>query len=383
MPEEHRLEKASRHYLDALNGRSVRHSVDCSFLLLVFDSKLMKFTYKVQTDKMWQKVMFLVSWFYIILTLFEPTHVKDIHMQRWDQEFTNLFACELTIILLLSLDFVVSFYHNFYDSIFRESAFFNTESLIQDDKASHAQESSRGTENKEGEKLERKRRTTFVDVNLKEISRINEEPETTQPQQKKTVLELSKETFSQQKRGWALNFKIFFKTFLKQFLIYKLIMVILFFTDFGLYFHMYPHSPFRFSRFLRTLLFPIFNKSTRRTLQAIFHSVKRIFDYFIFFFSIIFMFALLGYKIFYDDNRSYYLHPFYDPHQSDYNSYLIIVNSLMVMVTFDNYPLVLRPFYEMSPYYLLYFLPFFFVNILFFKPVPIAVVYDGFRVDYF
>src|SRR5690606_24782452 len=71
---------------------------------------------------------------------------------------------------------------------------------------------------------------------------------------------------------------------------------------------------------------------------------------------------------------------YYDAHVSDFNSYHVIVNALMVMVTFDNYPLVMRPFFEMSNYYLLYFMPYIFVNILFFKPVPIAVVYDGFRV---
>ena len=53
----------------------------------------------------------------------------------------------------------------------------------------------------------------------------------------------------------------------------------------------------------------------------------------------------------------------------------------MVLVTFDNYPLVMKPFFDMSPWYMLYFMPYIFCNLLFFKPVPIAVVYDGFRVE--
>ena len=110
-----------------------------------------------------------------------------------------------------------------------------------------------------------------------------------------------------------------------------------------------------------------------------YHSVKRIFDFFIFFFSIVFLYALLGSKIFYDDGRTYYTSDFYDQYINDYNNYGIIVNSLIVLVTFDNYPLVMRPFVEMSLWYLVYFIPYIMLNILFFIPVPIAVVYDGFR----
>lgn len=32
LTDEQRIDKASRHYLDALNGRGVRHSVDCTLL---------------------------------------------------------------------------------------------------------------------------------------------------------------------------------------------------------------------------------------------------------------------------------------------------------------------------------------------------------------
>lgn len=334
----------------------------------------MKWAYKIQTDINWSKAMFLVAWLYVALTLFEPTHTKDHDMNRWDDKFVNLLACELIILILLSLDFAVCFYHNFYDTVFRDSAFFNTESLISDDKTGTA------TETDKPEKLERKRRATLVDAPHKTSTKSHHHQEEQAELPKKSVLELSKDTFKHQRRTWLQNTRIFLKTFQKQFLLYKVLLLLLFAVDYGLYFRLYPYNPYRFSRYFRTILFPIYSKPTRRTLQAMFHSVKRIFDYLIFFFSIIFLYAFIAFKAFYDEDRTYYAHPFYDEYVSDFNSYGTIVNALTVLVTFDNYPLVMRPFYAMSEYYLLYFMPYIFVNILFFKPVPIAVVYDGFRV---
>ena len=329
----------------------------------------MKWAYIIPTDISWSKFMFLVSWLYVILTLFEQTHINDTSMEKWGDEFKNLFACELTILLLLTLDIVVAVYHNFYDTVFKQSAFFNAETLISDDRTAN------GTE-KTPQPVWKKR--IHISANAPSIH--SQKTPDEKASQKKTILEFSKETFSKQERPFLTNLKIFFLTFKEHLLLLKLILLVLFYADFIMYFKMYPVNTFRFSRFFRTILFPLFSKPTRRTLQAVFHSIKRIFDYFIFFFSIVFLYALLGYKIFYDDDRSYYIHPYYDSHVQDYNSYHIIVNSLMVLVTFDNYPLVMRPFFEMSAWCLIYFMPYIFCNILFFKPVPIAVVYDGFRV---
>ncbi len=88
----------------------------------------------------------------------------------------------------------------------------------------------------------------------------------------------------------------------------------------------------------------IYSKNTKRTLQAVFYSIKRIMDFFIFFGAVVFVYAGVGYKVFYDDQATYYVHEFYDPYVNDYNSYWRIANSLIVSVTFDNYPLVMRPF---------------------------------------
>lgn len=336
----------------------------------------MKWAYSIQTSIYWSKFMFIISWIYVIITLFEPTHVRDNSMEKWSDSYKSLFGIELFILIFLTIDFGVALYHNLYDKAFNQSNFFNTESLISDDKTANVS-SPEKTPHRDFSPYGSRRNARLVKTTVHVgASRLGEKS----PENLKSILENTKDTFAQQTRSIWSNLKTLYLTLLSNFLIYKLIMLVIFFVDFALFHKMYPNNAFRFSRFFRTLLFPLYSKPTRRTLQAIFHSMKRIFDYFIFFFSIVFLYAMLGYRIFYDDSRIYHLHPSYDKHVSDYNSYEIIVNSLMVLITYDNYPLVMRPFFDMSPWYLLYFMPYIFLNILFFKPVPIAVVYDGFRV---
>lgn len=307
--------------------------------------------------------MFLICWGYVSLTLFEPVHPNDDHMQRWDDEFRSLFAVELTIMCLFALDFVMSFYHNSFETLFKEYKLQNTTSQISENKPPSSEDHV-NVKNLP-------RRTTLV-IGRQEPNELTP-PITPQNNVKKPPAPvLGRHNFN--------KWKLFFLTFLEQDLRYKLLIFLVFFVDFCMFYSMYPHNVFRFSRFARTIPFAIYSKATKRTLQAVYHSVKRILDFFIFFFSIVLLYAILGYKIFYDDSRTYYTSAWYDEHINDFNSYGIIVNSLIVLVTFDNYPFVMRPFIEQSMWYLCYFIPYILLNILFFIPVPIAVVYDGFRV---
>lgn len=131
---------------------------------------------------------------------------------------------------------------------------------------------------------------------------------------------------------------------------------------------------------INIVTFAIFSRNTKRTIQAMLGAMRRILDFFIFFSAVIFIYAGIGYRIFNDDHRTYNSDPNYDPHISNYNSYSVIANSLMVLVTSDNYPLVMRPFInQISGWSIAYFMPFIMLNIFFFIPLPIAVVYDGFR----
>ena len=266
----------------------------------------MKWAYIIQTDISWSKFMFLVSWLYVTLTLFEPTHLNDTSMEKWREEYKNLFACELTILGLLTIDLAMAFYHNFYDIVFKKGSFFNPETLIGDHKRANKSEKATKPAYETEIILTDNEPSIFSKKNMEENS-----------PQNKSVLELSKETFTKQERSFFMTLKMIFLTLAEEFLYFKLILLVLFYADFIMYFKMYPVNSFRFSRFFRTILFPLFSKPTLRTLQAVFHSIKRIFDYFIFFFSIIFLYGLLGYRIFYDDDRTYDVQPYYDKYVQD------------------------------------------------------------------
>ena len=315
--------------------------------------------------------MMTVCWAYVILTLFEPTHIDDVSMKRWDTTFTGLFCSELCILLMFFFDIVASYAHNYFECVFKETKLSNSEVLIAEEK--------RDEFDPNAPHKSRNRRETIVENTVMNSSSKKKEEQKEKLNKEKETL-ASKQRKLLQKTGFWIYFKVFFETFLHNLLFYKLVMLILFATDFSLFFNTYPHQSFRFGRFFRTIPFVIYSKSTMRTLQAVFHSVKRIFDYLVFFFSIVLLWALLGLKIFADDNRTYYIDPSYDPYINDYNDYGVIVNALVVLVTFDNYPKVMQPLTNISWWYLLYFMPYIMLNILFFKPVPIAVVYDGFRV---
>ena len=281
-------------------------------------------------------------------------------MERWDSSFTNMFACEATILSLFLLDIALSYYHNFFECVFQKTKLINSEALIVDEKKVQFESKGHQRSNKK------------MNSNVESSNKNSHTDENKPGRDKEELLE---------KRKWCTTVKIIFNTFFENHLYFKTLLLMIFVLDFALYFSTYPKHTYRFGRFFRTIPFPLYSKSTMRTLQAVFHSVKRIFDYLVFFFSIVLLYALLGYKFFYDENRTYYTDPTYDPYINDFNDYGVIVNSLVVLVTFDNYPKVMQPFTNMSMWYLIYFLPYIMLNLLFFKPVPIAVVYDGFRVE--
>jgi hypothetical protein len=52
-----------------------------------------------------------------------------------------------------------------------------------------------------------------------------------------------------------------------------------------------------------------------------------------------------------------------------------------IFISFDNWPELARPILSDSYWYLLYYVPFVLVNMFFFFPIPIAVLFDSFRVS--
>lgn len=51
------------------------------------------------------------------------------------------------------------------------------------------------------------------------------------------------------------------------------------------------------------------------------------------------------------------------------------------MATLSNYPNLLLPYYNDSPLYLLYFYPFLILTVLILLPIPVAVVFEAFRIN--
>lgn len=127
-------------------------------------------------------------------------------------------------------------------------------------------------------------------------------------------------------------------------------------------------------------MFVCFSYSTKRAIQALFHSFNKIMDVILFFSILVFLYAGIGYKIFDGDMTSFDENPYFDRNINDFSKFFVIVNSFYVLFSFDNYPLLMRPFTDESEFYMIYFLPYILVNILIFMPIPIAVVYDSFRV---
>lgn len=328
-------------------GQSGTVSIVFPRLILVFNNKFQKSLYIVQTSYIWTKFMFFISWVYIFLTLFEPVHYRDVSMERWDDRFTSLFIAESCILFLFWADIIVAIFHNFYEQRFKEMPNLNKKHNSPDKPQQNSPEVKEGDHNK---------RNTVTSSNLanKIKSRHNNHLNTFNKSQKSINLDNTnnynnKNSTQHRKLSVIEKLKILLMTILTEGnLIYKLVLFIIFLSDYLQYNIRYPNHIVRYSRFIRTLTFPLFSKSTLRTLQAVYFSLKRIFDFFIFFSVIIFVYAGLGYKVFEGIEDPYYMSVDYDPYVNNYDSYSVIANSLIVLVTFDNYPLVMRPFISNS-----------------------------------
>ena len=53
--------------------------------------------------------------------------------------------------------------------------------------------------------------------------------------------------------------------------------------------------------------------------------------------------------------------------------------TLYILTTLSNYPAAIIPYCKVSNYYFFYFLPFMYIILMFFVPIPVAVVFDQFR----
>lgn len=290
----------------------------------------MKAAYSIISHQYWENFLFILSWVNLISTALNPEHKEDRSMNRWDNLFLTIFLQETICLSFFIID------------LFFEYSF------------------------------------CYLNSKCKNIRRKN------------TMQDLREGTPNP---VW-LFVKILLKTFWKGgWIKYKLVLFTIFGIDYCQFFILYPKTIVRYGLFFRTrkpqphkVPLLIYNQNTLRMMKALVSSFAAILDFLIFFGGAIIIYGGLGSRIFADDSRTYYSDPSYDKFVSDYSDFFTICNSLFVLTSNDNYPQVMTPFYsrqrpnqDLSPYFLIYFIPYIILSIFFFIPVPIAVVYEGFK----
>lgn len=119
-----------------------------------------------------------------------------------------------------------------------------------------------------------------------------------------------------------------------------------------------------------------YSRELRRTFQAVLLSFEHILQLVIFILVMVFLTALIGTQVIGDMDGSVH----YDPYIQNFNDFLVTSNLLYTLISFDPYPDLMIPAINYSSYYLLYFIPFVTLLLLLLLPVPVAIVFEAFRV---
>ncbi|CAD8055958.1 unnamed protein product [Paramecium primaurelia] len=136
--------------------------------------------------------------------------------------------------------------------------------------------------------------------------------------------------------------------------------------------HSYEPTLFRVSKICRTLLMPMYSKDLRRNLKGIFKAGKDLFLLIILYLIIISIFSFIGINLIGKlDNV--------DLRTQDYGDFFKLFSMLFMVATLDFYPDILIPPMLQGIYYCLFFITYLLLFIFLFAPIPLAVVYEGFR----
>lgn len=147
------------------------------------------------------------------------------------------------------------------------------------------------------------------------------------------------------------------------------------FVDFIMFYTVYPKQAYHYTAILRGLKVFYYSKMLRRTILAFVRSIPQVIDIFLLFFGITCLYAALGQKVFESVTVSDEL---IKGHKSP-KSFGDMSVMLYILITFDNWPEIAKPYQVQNYWYLAYFQPFVMFNLLIFYPIPIAVIFDGFR----
>ena len=200
--------------------------------------------------------MFIISWLYVIITLFEPIHPLDKHLVKWGTFYTTLCVIEGVIISLFGFDILVAIFHNFFEVKFRETPNFNK----------RPKKGSKGKPGEQSDELEPSKTKPPVNLLLRAgltfINRINKRraprsEDSTKEAQSSGRLDprLLFETKSK-KLSFCNKIWLLFRTIVTEGnLLAKLVLFLLFLSDYLQFNILYPNQIIRYSRFVRTLAF--------------------------------------------------------------------------------------------------------------------------------
>lgn len=112
----------------------------------------------------------------------------------------------------------------------------------------------------------------------------------------------------------------------------------------------------------------------RRNIKSLVNSLSSLFELIVFFLIILIFFAVIGYRILGELESDKI-----DKFGSDFGDIGKTINSLYVLFTTDNYPDIMVPSVEESYWYLLYFVPFMLISLFIVAPIPVAILFNGYK----
>ncbi|CAD8063596.1 unnamed protein product [Paramecium primaurelia] len=149
-------------------------------------------------------------------------------------------------------------------------------------------------------------------------------------------------------------------------------MIVYYFCLVDFIMHTYDPTLFRISKICRTMLMPMYSKDLRRNLKGIMKAGKDLLLLIMLYIIIISLFSFIGINFIgkIDD---------VDLKTQDYGDFFKFFSMLFMVATLDFYPDILIPPMLQGIYYCLFFIVYLLLFIFLFAPIPLAVVYEGFR----
>ncbi|EGR33043.1 hypothetical protein IMG5_062980 [Ichthyophthirius multifiliis] len=171
-------------------------------------------------------------------------------------------------------------------------------------------------------------------------------------------------------------------------LLWRFLFITILIIDFIYYYSKF--TSLRFARYIRPFLVLFYSKELRRSFKSIIESIRQIFQLFLFLLFNTLIFSIIGWKFVGDLDGAFN----YDPFQSNFDNVLTASNILYSLISFDGYPeciipsickyyihILFKSLQAQSQIYIIYFIIYLILYLFIFIPIPVAVVFEAFRVN--